>query len=227
MDFSYAGYMGGGVSIPVIPAKITIDPVAGDNSDAIQQAIDEVSKMPLVNGFRGAIVLKAGKYDCGKPLRIEASGVVVRGSGSDISGTILNLTDKPHACFEIRGRPTVKPIGQATTIADNYVPAGASSFNVADASALTVGDSIRITRPVTEEWVRFMGMDKLTRGGQKQTWVSGNIETERVILKLEKNKIIVDVPLNDSYDAKYVPRVTVQKIVIGFTITNRHRRLSD
>ena len=44
MDFSYAGYMGGGVKIPEVDVKITLGPVAGDNSTAIQNAIDEVSK---------------------------------------------------------------------------------------------------------------------------------------------------------------------------------------
>src|SRR5688572_21260042 len=50
MDFSHAGYMGGGVAIPSVPVKIILSPLAGDNTDAIQKAIDEVSKMKLVNG---------------------------------------------------------------------------------------------------------------------------------------------------------------------------------
>jgi hypothetical protein len=215
MDFSYAGYMGGGVALPNVPAKITLSSSTGDNSDAIQQAIDGVSKMPLINGFRGAILLKPGFYDCEKTLKINASGVVLRGSGSGSNGTILNMTGKPHACIEMRGTVTSKPVGQPATIADSYVPSGTSSFTVSNASELSVGDTIRITRPVTDEWVRFMGMDKLVRGGQKQTWVSGDIQTERIIRKIEKNRITVDVPLNDSYDAKYTGPggVTVQKII--------------
>src|SRR6187431_1331703 len=53
MDFSFAGYMGGGVSIPSVPVMITVSPSAGDNTNAIQNAIDAVSKMKMVNGFRG------------------------------------------------------------------------------------------------------------------------------------------------------------------------------
>jgi hypothetical protein len=215
MDFSYAGYMGGGVALPNVPIKITLSPSAGDNSDAIQQAIDGVSKMPLINGFRGAILLKSGSYDCERTLKINASGVVLRGSGSGSNGTILNMTGKPHACIEMRGTVISKPVGQPATIADSYVPSGTSSFMVSNASEFSVGDTIRITRPVTDEWVRFMGMDNLVRGGQKQTWVSGDIQTERIIRKIEKNRITVDVPLNDSYDAKYTGPggVTVQKII--------------
>src|SRR5688572_21898336 len=214
MDFSHAGYMGGGLAIPSVPVKITLSPLAGDNTDAIQKAIDEVSKMKIVNGFRGAVLLKAGTYDCERTLKINASGVVLKGSGSGVHGTILNLTGKPHNCIEVRGAVKTRLIGDSTTIADNYVPAGTYSFQVVNASIFSAGDTIRITRRITDEWIKFMGMDQLIRSGKKQTWVSGDITTERVIRKIEKNKITVDVPLNDSYDSRYTgsPGVSVQKI---------------
>ena len=214
MDFSYAGYMGGGVKIPEVDVKITLGPVAGDNSTAIQNAIDEVSKMKMVDGFRGAVLLKPGTYDCEKALKINASGVVLRGSGSGISGTILNLIGKPHACIEVRGNVSSKKFGDSTIIADKYVPAGENSFHLKNTSGFAIGDTIRIIRRVTDEWIRLMGMDQLYRGGKKQTWVSGDITTERVISKIEKDKITLDVPLNDSYDSKYTGStgVSVQKI---------------
>ncbi|HEU5167927.1 MAG TPA: hypothetical protein VFU29_20425, partial [Chitinophagaceae bacterium] len=195
MDFSYAGYMGGGVTIPSVPIKITLSPTAGDNTDAIQNAIDEVSKMQVVKGFRGAVLLKAGNYNCQRALKINASGVVLRGNGSGVNGTILNLTGNPHACIEIRCAVKTKKIGDSTIISDRYVPAGTNSFHLKNISGFTVGDTIRITRPITDEWIRFMGMDQLVRSGKKQTWVSGDITTERIISKIEGNKITVDVPL--------------------------------
>src|SRR5688572_2025971 len=194
MDFSYAGYMGGGVSIPSVPVKITLTPSAGDNTDAIQNAINEVSKMKMVNGLRGAVLLKPGVYDCEKTLAINSSGVVLSGSGSGENGTILNLTGKPHPCITVRGAVSSKVIGEATTIADNYVPAATYSFNITNTSGFAVGDTIRITRPITDAWIKFMGMDQLVRNGKKQTWISGDIPTERIIRKIEKNKITVDVP---------------------------------
>jgi len=213
MDFSYAGYMGGGVSIPDVGVMVTLSPIAGDNSNAIQKAIDEVAQMKMVNGSRGAVLLKPGIYDCENTLNINAGGVVLRGSGSGEKGTILNLTGKPHACVTVKGNTSSKTIGEATMIADSYVPCGSNSFNIKNAAAFAVGDTIRITRPITDAWIQFMGMDQLVRDGKKQTWVSGDITTERVIEKIEQNKITVDVPLNDSYDAKYTaPGVTVQKI---------------
>ncbi len=215
MDFSYAGYMGGGVRIPDVPVKVTLDATAGDNTDAIQKAINSVAAMPLVNGVRGAVLLHAGTYDCERALTINASGVVLRGAGSGKEGAVINMTGKPHACIVISGAPAEKTTGAATTIADAYVPSGTLSFTVADATGLAAGDVIRITRPVTDAWLAFMGMDQLVRDGKKQTWVSGDISTERIIRKVEKNTLTLDVPLSDSYDARYTAPAgtTVQKII--------------
>jgi hypothetical protein len=214
MDFSFAGYMGGGVKIPSPPVKITISPTTGDNTDIIQAAIDQVSKMEIVNGFRGTVLLKPGNYDCERTLTIKASGVVLRGSGSDINGTVIHMTGQPHTCISVRGTVTSKTIGTDATITDPYVPSGTKSFMVSSSPGFVVGDTIRIIRPVTEQWIKFMGMDQLVRDGKKQTWISGETTTERVIRKIEKNKITVDVPLTDSYDLKYLdpPGVSVVKI---------------
>src|SRR5690349_2902656 len=48
MDFSYAGYMGGGVALPTVPVKKTVKPSGtGDDTALIQAAINEVSALPL------------------------------------------------------------------------------------------------------------------------------------------------------------------------------------
>src|SRR5205085_11984109 len=31
MDFSWAGYMGGGVALPIVPVKVTVNPSGGDD----------------------------------------------------------------------------------------------------------------------------------------------------------------------------------------------------
>lgn len=214
MDFSYAGYMGGGVALPSPDVKITLDAVNGDNSDLIQSAIEKVSKMPLINGFRGTVLLNKGTYDCSKPISINASGVVLRGSGADDKGTIINMIGSPHVCLTVKNRPVVKNIGKTVTVADAYVPAGTNTFNLSSAGGLTVGDTISITKPVAPDWVAFMGMDQLTRDGKKQTWITGEITAERVITAINGNKVTVDVPFNDNYDTKYLGAgsVSVSKI---------------
>ena len=90
IDSSHAGYGGGGVPIPTVPVKETIWPVAGDNTADVQAAIDKVSALPLDrNGFRGAVLLRAGYYRMAMPVRVQASGVVLRGEGMGDTGTIL------------------------------------------------------------------------------------------------------------------------------------------
>src|SRR5579864_1166687 len=77
MDFSSAGYMGGGVALPSLPVKATVKPSGGDDTSAIQNAINTVSSLPLANGFRGAVLLSPGAYKVSAPLEIGASGVVL------------------------------------------------------------------------------------------------------------------------------------------------------
>lgn len=90
LDSSHAGYSGGGVPIPTVPVKETIWPVAGDNTEHVQAAIDKVSALSLdKNGFRGAVVLRAGYYRMATPVTIKASGVVLRGEGMGDTGTVL------------------------------------------------------------------------------------------------------------------------------------------
>src|SRR5215212_2805295 len=70
LDSSHAGYGGGGVPVPTVPVRLTIWPVAGDNTDHIQEAIDKISALPLdKNGFRGALLLRAGYYKMAMPVR--------------------------------------------------------------------------------------------------------------------------------------------------------------
>jgi hypothetical protein len=217
LDFSYAGYMGGGVALPNFPVKKTVAPSGSsseDDSAAIQTAIDEVSNLPLTNGVRGAVLLTARHFHCKATLKIAASGVVLRGSGSGENGTVIEMTGDPHLAFSIAGESKTTPVGEPVGVTDAYVPAGATTLSVSDASGFRPGDRVQITHPVTPEWVRLMGMDTLVRGGKKQTWIANDLKTERTIVAVEGKSLRFDVPLADSYDAKYLgPKgATVVKI---------------
>src|SRR4029434_7713795 len=90
IDSSHAGFGGGGVAIHTVPVRETSWPVVGDNTENIQAAIDRISSRPLdPGGFRGAVLLKAGYYRMATPVKIQASGVVLRGEGMGDTGTIL------------------------------------------------------------------------------------------------------------------------------------------
>ena len=204
MDFSFAGYQGGGVAFPVAPVKQTVKPCGGDDAAAIQDALNTVAKMSDAGGLRGAVLLAPGAFQCSRTLVLDASGVVLRGSGSGADGTTLEMTGAPHVCISIRGAASTRQNGRPVAIADAYVPSGVSSFNIADVSGFKVGDTVVIRRPVTSAWVSFMGMDKLVRNGKKETWVSGELRTERVIRSITGERVTLDMPLTDSLDARYL-----------------------
>src|SRR5262245_24588125 len=88
MDFSTAGYAGGGVALPDVAAKLVVAPSGGDDTHLVQAAIDTVAKLPLDGqGFRGAVLLRAGTFRIEGQLRIETSGVVLRGDGATLVAT--------------------------------------------------------------------------------------------------------------------------------------------
>ena len=223
MDFSYAGYMGGGVAIPDVAVKATVGPSgSGDDTSAIQAAIAKVSALPLVGKFRGAVLLEPGTFYCDQPLNIAADGVVLRGSGDQAGkgGSTIFLTGKPHIGITVRrlrgGRGRRRNVTRAdvfnspeameSPITDAYVPSGSMSFHVADASRFAVGDYVAICKPVTQAWVDFMQMNDLVRGGKHQTWlkVPGYLITQRRISAIVGNTITLDVPLSDSLDERYL-----------------------
>ena len=205
MDFSAAGYRGGGVSLPMVPVKKTVAPSGSDDTTAIQMALDEVARMELQDGFRGAVRLAPGEYQVSRPLTIKASGVVLRGSGSGTDGTILRMTGAPHVCFDIGDAKAVpRLLGEPVPLTEAYVPSGADAFDVSSAAEFEPGDTVVINRPATPTWVAFMGMNTLVRSGKPEHWVSGEMHTERVIKSISGNRITLEVPLADSFDARYL-----------------------
>jgi hypothetical protein len=215
MDFSHAGYMGGGVAIPTVPVLRTVQPSGADDTAKIQAAVDEVAKMPLKDGFRGTVLLAPGTFESSGTIIISASGVLLRGSGSgaekgDVS--TIKLIGKPHNAITVGGAGSKiesaakKPLAEIkTAIADKYVPSGTNTITVTDAKGFAVGDVIAIKKPVAEAWVRFMQMHDLVRDGKAQTWlpVGRILATERRIAAIAGNTITLDVPVSDSFDAKY------------------------
>jgi len=236
MDFSHAGYMGGGVALPDVPVKRTVQPSGGlDDTAAIQSAINEVAGLKMENGFCGTVLLGPGMFRCSNTLTLSASGVVLRGSGtSGESKTTIKLLGRPHLAIAIRAAggsrlrsgepapPAVTNSGGAeftpaeTRIADIYVPSGATTISVGNGAGFRVGDKIEIRRPVTEAWIKFMQMHDLVRDGRPQTWIrAGSVTiTERRISGISGNKLTLDVPLADSFDSKYLnpPGAAVVKI---------------
>jgi len=136
MDFSAAGYRGGGVALPSPVTAQRLTPVAGDNTARIQAALDNAN---------GAVVLAPGEYELAGTLRITRSGVVLRGE----KGAAIRLTGKPHCFLEIRGTGTWREESPAASVLDAYVPAGTSTVRVHGASTFHPGDHVLVLHPVT------------------------------------------------------------------------------
>jgi len=206
IDYSSAGYHGGGVALPTIPARATVSPSGGDDTAAIQSAIDAVAALePDRRGFRGSVLLSPGTFNVSATLRISVSGVVLAGSGSGSSGSTITMTGSPFTLLAVSGSGSYTQ-GTPVSMSDSYVPSGATSFNVSDASGFHVGERVLINRPVTEAWVHFVGMDTLVRNGAPQTWIAPGsvILTDRSITAIHGNRISIDVPLTDSFDSQYL-----------------------
>lgn len=208
-DFSRVGYYSGDKDIPTIPVVKTVSPVADDNSDQIiQAAIDEVSKLnPGKDGFRGAILLKKGTYKIAEEIHIGVSGIVLRGEGDDKNGTrLVAHSQKQVSLINVSGKGDITEVkGTRMPVTDSYVPAGAFSFTVSSATAYKKGDKIIVYRPGTNEWVQDLRMDKIEERNGTRQWQPKeyNLQFERIITKIEGNKISIDNPIVMPIDKKY------------------------
>jgi len=207
-DFSSAGYRGGGVALPVAIVRASVSPTGGpDDTQMIQAALDKVAKLaPQGDAERGAVELAAGTFHLAGTLRMHVSGLVLRGAGSTgAHSTVLEMVGAPHLAIEMQGAFHKEDSGASTWLTDSYVPAGSTEIHVADASQLHAGDTIEIVKPVTAQWVHFMGMDHLRRNGKPEVWVHNDIRVRRRIAEVSGTSIRLEVPLTDSFDSALYP----------------------
>ena len=221
-DASYAGYRGGGVAIPTVPVRETIWPAAGDNTQNIQAAIDRVStRTPDAAGFRGAVLLRAGYYRMATPIKIQASGVVLRGEGMGDTGTILIATGtgRPVAPAGTPAGPggaggatagTLIVIGGAAgvsakdetkqAVTDDYVPVGSRTLRVASARGFRPGDTVTLRRIGNEDWIATVGMNGDTPASR---WRPFDMEWDRVVTDVQGNTITIDAPITCAIEKRW------------------------
>ncbi len=220
-DFSYAGYMGGGVKIPVgeVPVKITLSPQAsGEDRTRIQAAIDQVCAMPFdANGFRGAVLLKAGTYRLndgnipvltdgyGTALKIWASGVVLRGEGQGANGTVLYSNfNQNHTMI------TLEPVSKSVVtsnfarILTDYVGTGAKSFTVASTTGYAVGDLITVYFTPNQTWLDDIKVNVyISNPADYWTTAEYRIGQKRLITAIVGTTITIDCPIVQPMQTKY------------------------
>jgi hypothetical protein len=211
-DFSFAGYRGGGVSLPSVATVETVEPGDGDDRARIQAAIDFVSTRPAdASGHRGAVLLRAGTYEVGDTITISTSGVVLRGEGQGDDGTVLHAT-KPeqHTLLRVQGSGSGLPedTGTRSIITDEYVPVGSTTLQVSDGSVFAVGDTVVVERTPNDDWVTDLGMDAF--GWTAESYHIGH---ERNITAIDGDTLTIDIPivdaLNHTHGGGSVYRTTV------------------
>ncbi len=199
-DWSSCGYMGGGIKIPAVPVKKTISPVFGDNQSNIQAAIDYVSQLPCdANGFRGAVLLKKGRYPVEGTLSITVGGVVLRGEGQSPNATVIVDTGQDQdTLIVVNGGSRADLTDTRTQITDTFVPVGAARFRVASTTGFSVGDRVIVHRQTNDKWIDDLKM-------RQYGWTASYYEDqwERVITAIAGNEISVDAPLVQAIDEQY------------------------
>ena len=202
-DFSHAGYRGGGVTLPTIPARVRVAPVEGDDGARIQAAIDHVAALPVdATGSRGAILLDRGRFEIAGQLKITVSGVVLRGSGPGDDGTVLVATGTDRrTLISIAGAPHAGIPNNSIAVVDDYVPVGSRKLRLANAGGLTLGSSVVIERPSPAEWIAQLGMD-VAPARQPYSWKPGcfNLRWDRTVTAIDDDTITLDAPLTTALD---------------------------
>jgi len=208
-DFSRCGYMGQDKAIPNVPVRIVVSLSDGDNTQRIQKAIDYVAALPTGDdGVRGAVLLLKGRYEIWGGLDMSASGVVLRGQGMGENGTVLVAagTDR-RTLIRIAGKnDRTNPTGRSYEVKDDHVPVGARSFSLNTTEGLSVGETVNIIRPSTQEWIDVLGMGSFGGGlGTWRGWKPGSqdLAWDRIIESIDGNRLVVDAPITTAIEARF------------------------
>lgn len=199
-DFSTAGFseLDG---LPAIEVAARVESSGGDDTSAIQAAIDKVAGLPLnEKGFRGAVQLGAGEFRLLGTIRLNASGVVLRGEGRN--RTSLVALGVPRTVVVLGGmRGRWDRDGRAHRITDDYVPVGSKRLHLDDVEGLKVGDRIIVQRPATREWIAEIGMDRIPEraNGRTVQWQPGaGLLFDRKIVGIDGKTIELDATLTNA-----------------------------
>ena len=216
-DASHAGYRGGGVGIPYRAGSR--NHLAGSRRQHAAHPGCDRSRVGASTrrgwpARRRAPAIRL--LPDGDPVRIQASGVVLRGEGMGDTGTVLIGTGTGRV--EGAGPGAGGPGGQGTlvtiagasgatarentrqAVADDYVPVGARSFRVASARGFRAGDTVIVRRIGNQEWIDAVGMN----GESPQSrWRPFNIEWDRVVVDVQGNTITIDAPLTCAIDRRW------------------------
>ncbi|MCC6508338.1 MAG: pectate lyase [Pirellulaceae bacterium] len=221
-DYSYSGYRYSETPLPQVKTRIQLQPGGGDDTRAIQQALNELAAMPKdADGWRGALVLGPGTFFVSGCIRLHGDHVVLRGSTVKGQTTTIVATGRDRrALIQVGGhqqsivrdtfgldelatstsRPTSNIVG--------YVPLGARELQLASSEKFSVGQDIVIRHPATERWIAALKMNRMSSDDPRGSWLDWKPDTHdqlwlRTIVKVDNNRVELDVPLTSALDPEH------------------------
>nr|WP_249665364.1 DUF6298 domain-containing protein [Mucilaginibacter sp. Bleaf8] len=204
-DFSYCGYMASEQAIPNVPVRVVVPVKPGDATWRIQAAINYVAGLPAdKNGIKGAVLLQKGIYEVQGSLKLNASGVILRGNGMGEDGTTLIAAGKDRETFiRIEGKND-KQVTEPVKIADAYVPVNATTAQVVQGK-YKVGDQVIIHRPSTQAWINQLGTEHFGGGLTSLGWKPGqqDIYWDRKVVAVNGTNLTLDAPLTTALDSAF------------------------
>lgn len=204
-DFSRVGYHHGEKNIPTIKTTIQISPSIDDQAN-IQRAINLVSSKPMSkDGFRGAVELLPGKYRVPGTIRIDSSGIVLRGSGKSTVLIATGTVQRSLVFVGGKGTP-VEVKGTRKMVTNKFIPTGSFTVDVNDTKNLSIGDEIILQMQAKDQWIRALRMDSIVeRPGTKQWTAPGyRFQFQRKITAIRGMTISLDNPLMMELDQQFM-----------------------
>lgn len=198
-DYSYVGYRQSEQLIPNANVVVFVKWQAGDQSARIQKAIDYVSarKADKKTGLRGAVLLDKGVFELSQPLRIQTSGVVLRGMDRNATVLLKKGVDRGAVVY-LESEKEMQTIGEPVKWA-----------------ACKAGDEVMIVRPSTKEWIQKLGCGDFGAGKDLGYWGwhPGEIDVRwtRLVVSDGEGGLALEAPLsmpvNLNSDECYIQRI--------------------
>jgi hypothetical protein len=212
-DFSNAGYKNGEEPIPDVSVIKEIEPVSGDNTQHIRNAINEMASFPLnEDGIRGALLLKKGLYPVVGPIYLDVEGVVLRGEGNTGDPSVSTVIYDTCKDLSAASGRAVLVLGHKsndgwdmgknneTNIIDNIVPAGSYKVHIAKNENYRAGDPVCIYHPCSEAWLQAVEYGQTyTPGGQPEgawTTSSAPIYYHRYVKNVAHEGTVTEITLD-------------------------------
>ena len=203
MDYSTCGYHASEMPIPDVKNVVTVQADGNDASARLQRAIDYVASLKAdKNGRRGTVLIGEGTFHLSRPLRISASGIVLRGMGRGKTILIKEGYDRGAAIY-IEGQSQWTK-GDTIKVSQN-VKAGSTQITLSAGANLKAGDRIQILRPSTKEWIESLNCNDYGGGLDYTGWKPGDIDMKwnRTVVAASAGSVTLDAPITAAIDGKF------------------------